>query len=114
MKRILSLFAVLAVSVLAYSYNYLFKDGRSDYSVVVGEDASKTERAAASEFQKYVESISGVKLPVVRRPAPAGRHVYIGYCDELARLAIMNTAQSGVFAADRAIEEYARNIWKVK
>ena len=87
MKRILSLFAVLAVSVLAYSYNYLFKDGRSDYSVVVGEDASKTERAAASEFQKYVESISGVKLPVVRRPAPAGRHVYIGYCDELARLA---------------------------
>lgn len=33
---------------------------------------------------------------------------------ELARLAIMNTAESGVFAADRAIGEYARNIWKVK
>ena len=34
--------------------------------------------------------------------------------DERARLAIMNTAQSGFFAADRAIDEYARNIWKVK
>ena len=34
--------------------------------------------------------------------------------DELARLAIMNTAESGVFAADRAIEEYARNIWNLK
>ena len=33
---------------------------------------------------------------------------------ELARLAIMNTAESGVFAADRAIDEYARDIWKVK
>ena len=32
--------------------------------------------------------------------------------DERARLAIMNTAQSGFFAADRAVEEYARNIWK--
>ena len=31
---------------------------------------------------------------------------------ELARLAIMNTAESGVFAADRAIKEYAKNIWK--
>jgi len=34
--------------------------------------------------------------------------------DEMARLGIMNTAQSGFFAADRAIEEYARDIWKVK
>ena len=32
---------------------------------------------------------------------------------ELARLSIVNTAQSGVFAADRAIREYADNIWNV-
>lgn len=34
--------------------------------------------------------------------------------DEMARLGIMNTAQSGFFAADRAIEEYAKGIWHVK
>ncbi len=34
--------------------------------------------------------------------------------DERARLAIMNTAQSGFFAADRAIEEYAKNIWGMR
>ena len=34
--------------------------------------------------------------------------------DERARLAIVNTAQSGFFAADRAIEEYAKNIWQLK
>ena len=33
---------------------------------------------------------------------------------ERARLSIMNTAQSGVFAADRAIEEYAKDIWHIK
>ena len=31
--------------------------------------------------------------------------------DELARLALVNTAQSGFFAADRAIREYADKIW---
>ncbi len=33
---------------------------------------------------------------------------------ELARLALVNTAESGVFAADRAVIEYARNIWSIK
>ncbi|MGI5976253.1 MAG: glycogen/starch/alpha-glucan phosphorylase [Candidatus Limivicinus sp.] len=32
---------------------------------------------------------------------------------ERGRLAIMNTALSGVFAADRAVREYAENIWRV-
>ena len=34
--------------------------------------------------------------------------------DEMARFSIMNTARSGVFAADRAIREYAEKIWKLK
>ena len=33
---------------------------------------------------------------------------------ELARLAIVNTARSGIFAADRAVEEYAEKIWNCK
>ena len=33
--------------------------------------------------------------------------------NEMARLALVNTAKSGVFAADRAIAEYAKNIWNV-
>ena len=34
--------------------------------------------------------------------------------DELARLSLVNTAQSGFFAADRAIREYAENIWNIR
>ncbi len=33
---------------------------------------------------------------------------------EAARISLMNTAMSGFFAADRAILEYAKNIWDVK
>ena len=33
---------------------------------------------------------------------------------ELGRLSIMNTAQSGFFAADRAIREYAKEIWHIE
>lgn len=51
-----------------------------------------------------------------RAYADCQRRMYDRISDsgELARLAIMNTAQSGVFAADRAIEEYAHNIWNIK
>ena len=33
---------------------------------------------------------------------------------EMGRLSLMNIAKSGYFAADRAIEEYAKNIWHIK
>ena len=33
---------------------------------------------------------------------------------ERARLSITNTAASGIFAADRAVREYAEDIWKIK
>ena len=33
---------------------------------------------------------------------------------EMGRLSLMNIAKSGFFAADRAIEEYAKNIWHIK
>ena len=32
---------------------------------------------------------------------------------EMGRLSLMNTALSGYFAADRAIREYAENIWHI-
>ena len=41
-------------------------------------------------------------------------HDLIADKGELARLAIMNTAESGIFAADRAISQYAHEIWNVK
>ncbi len=50
-----------------------------------------------------------------RAYADCQKRLYAHIADEreYARLALVNTAKSGVFAADRAIAEYARNIWNV-
>ncbi len=50
-----------------------------------------------------------------RAYADCQRKLYGRIADEreYARLALVNTAKSGVFAADRAIAEYAHNIWNV-
>ena len=34
--------------------------------------------------------------------------------EEWNRMSLMNIASSGYFAADRAIEDYARDIWNLK
>ena len=46
----------------------------------------------------------------------AQRRLYesISNPSEFARLSLMNTAESGIFAADRAVQEYARNIWNIQ
>ena len=51
-----------------------------------------------------------------RAYADTQRRLYASIKDpeEMGRLSIMNTARSGVFAADRAIREYAENIWNLK
>ena len=33
--------------------------------------------------------------------------------NELARMSLVNIAESGVFAADRAVREYAERIWRI-
>lgn len=51
-----------------------------------------------------------------RAYADTQRRLYDSIRDpqERGRLSIMNTSRSGVFAADRAIREYAENIWNLK
>ncbi len=85
--RIMLPLAFMASAVTAFSQNYLFKDGRSDYSIIVGADAAESERTAAAEFQSYVKQMGGVVLPIAEQPKTRGRSVYIGYHDALAQLA---------------------------
>lgn len=61
----------------------LFEDGRSDYSIVVAEDASASEKWAAEELQKYIREIGGATLPIVSE-APDGPKVVLGHNGLLA------------------------------
>lgn len=48
----------------------LAKNGRSDYTIVIGVDASPSERHAARELQNFLEQISGARLPIGVEPRP--------------------------------------------
>jgi hypothetical protein len=55
----------------------------SGWDIVVAEDATASEKYAASEFQELFAAASGQKLPFVTAAKGAGKHVYIGPGDAL-------------------------------
>ena len=81
-------------------------------------------RQGFADGKSYSDLVSGLLyggdpymlIADYRAYADCQRQLYerIADSEERARLAIVNTAESGIFAADRAIEEYAKNIWGVR
>lgn len=95
MKSIVSTILLLTIVITsAKADNYLFSNGRAEYDIVVGVDASVSEKTAASEFQGYIRQIGNVTLPIVSQ-GKARKHVYIGW-----------TEKTGVPRPDDADEGY--------
>ena len=70
MKKILLTILLLSVSLGAFAFDIVKS------TVVVPQNATMTEKYAADEFVKYIEKISGVKLPISTTPSQ-GSNVYI-------------------------------------
>ncbi len=51
--------------VVDYGKITLVSDGLTEYVIVIGENASATDKASAFELQNYLKQISGVEIPVV-------------------------------------------------
>ena len=57
----------------------LVQDGKSTYSIVISTDASPSEKHGAQELQKFLEEMSGARLPVVTDAQAAhGNLVLVG------------------------------------
>lgn len=72
---------LLALSLLlaaagrtAHAALTLVDEGRSRYRIVVAADAIASEAYAAEELQRYLERITGVKLPIVKDSDPPATH----------------------------------------
>lgn len=65
----------------------LVKDGRTDYQIVVPDDADECVRYAATELSKYVSYTTGVSLPIVEDDEIAlslsGKYISLGDTDML-------------------------------
>ena len=77
-----------------------FRDGKSYSDLVSGLLWGGDPYMLVADYRAY---------------ADCQRRLYERISDEgeRARLSIMNTAKSGIFAADRAVREYAEKIWKL-
>ncbi len=57
----------------------LFRDGKTDYSIVLAEDASASEKWAAQELQHWLKEVSGVEFPVSRGTVEEGKPaIFVG------------------------------------
>jgi hypothetical protein len=69
LARVIALLSGFALS--ASSANLILsQNGRSDYTIVTGREASPSERHAAEELQTFLQQISGARLPVSTTPGP--------------------------------------------
>lgn len=68
-------FIINAVSVSAS--DFLFRNSRTSYQIVVSPDASVTEKTAAEEFKMYLNQISDAVFKISTKPSR--RNIYIGY-----------------------------------
>ena len=85
MKTLL-IVCLLLVCQQMEAIDYLFRNGKSDYYIVVAEDASVSEKTAARELQHYLWQSSGVRLPLQSVPAGVGRHIFVGHNKWVAAL----------------------------
>ncbi|MBO4802870.1 MAG: DUF4838 domain-containing protein [Bacteroidaceae bacterium] len=86
-KNLMTLAAVLMlVAVSAYPADWLFRNGKSNYQIVVSEEASTSEQTAARELQQYISQVGGVELPVTSDLKTDRRSIYVGFNERVALL----------------------------
>ncbi|MDW8122453.1 MAG: DUF4838 domain-containing protein [Armatimonadota bacterium] len=80
MIRLLTALGILMLGGgLAMAEVVLVDRGKSEYRIVVPSDNFPSERYAGEELQKYLEKMTGVRLPLVTDEAPPTSHeIWIG------------------------------------
>lgn len=78
--------AMVAVSFTANAKSTLFKDGKTNYTIVTCKDASLSEKTAAKELSKYLTEISGAEFKVIEEDVnlEKGRTIFVGFSEVYA------------------------------
>ena len=87
MKRLsLLVLGLLLLTVNANAADWLFRNGKTDYQIVVSTEASASEQTAARELQQYIQQVSGVQLPITSDLKASKRSIIVGYNERVAAL----------------------------
>jgi len=63
----------------------LVENGASDYKILLSDEASPSEKYAASELQKYIHQISGHQLPITNDYQQSGNYIFLGFQKEIEK-----------------------------
>ena len=81
------LLAAVVALLSSCSSHVLFKDGRSDYSIVVAPDAPESEQYAATELRDWIREVSGAELPITGLSGGVkGKRLVVGYNPVVVRI----------------------------
>ena len=76
----LSILAITILLAVSCGSHQLFNNGSSDYTIVVSEDATPSEKYAASELKYWIKEVSGADLPVAGLDGgKKGKRLIVGY-----------------------------------
>lgn len=64
----------------------LFKDKKTDYTIVLADDASESEKWAVEELQRWLKEVSGASFSVKSLSAAKGPRIIVGYNPVVASL----------------------------
>ena len=77
---------MLLTAMNANAADWLFRNGKSKYQIIVSDGASASEQTAAKELQEYIRQVSGAELPITNDLKTKGRRIYVGYNERVAAL----------------------------
>ena len=87
--------AAATALLLASCSHVLFKDGRSDYSIVIAPDAPESEQYAATELRDWLKEVSGAELPITGLDVGTqGKRLVVGFNPIVEEL-VPGTAKPG-------------------
>lgn len=81
MRKLIAILSAAILVIASSSCGHtLFEAGASDYSIVVGDEASASEKWAAEELQHWISEVGGVELPIVGTTEGCkGKRIVVGF-----------------------------------
>lgn len=100
MKKTILILIIILLSVSAFAKAFTVTEkGRAIASVIISQNATKTEKYAANELVKYIKDISGAELKISTSPAK-NNNIFIGRSETADKLAKCNFSE---FTADTVV-----------
>ena len=85
-RKVFLTVVLLILTICVYPADWLFRDGKSDYRIVVAAEASISEQTAARELQQYISQVGGVELPITSELTTSEHNIYVGFNQRVASL----------------------------